>query len=289
MGRPDLAEQMFHRATKHRVNLQMVHSWQDQWQVPTLYMPGLKAKPYWDEPGELPLAEFLEMHFETFRQDFLAVMDKPAYQEAFTQNDHGLISAGSWGELKLYNGKQWMSVCDDVAWRSCSLLRARPELVGKFPTSRTHNVALPKEAGYFKLLPGTRLKPHTGPVNFHLYCHLGLSSPSGAWLRVGSSSARPRTWHAGRAMCFDDSFEHEAWHDGSEPRYVLMVTFWHPDLGEPEMPSDIAAPVVAAASAQVDSAGPSAERASAASDTHLMPERRHKRRRRKASGPKVGV
>ena len=31
-------------------------------------------------------------------------------------------------------------------------------------------------------------------------------------------------------MVFDDSFEHEVWHDGRDPRVVLIMDFWHPDL-----------------------------------------------------------
>merc|ERR1711865_525913 len=90
--------------------------------------------------------------------------------------------------------------------------------------------------------PGTILKPHTGPVNFHLYCHLGLVTPPGAKIRVGSGKARE--WEEGKALCFDDSYDHEAWHDGTEPRYVLMITLWHPDLGTPD--KDPAPPVLLA-------------------------------------------
>ena len=34
---------------------------------------------------------------------------------------------------------------------------------------------------------------------------------------------------------FDDSFEHEAWHDGSKTRVILIVDFWHPDLTNDEI------------------------------------------------------
>lgn len=34
---------------------------------------------------------------------------------------------------------------------------------------------------------------------------------------------------------FDDSFEHEAWHDGDETRLILIVDFWHPDLTQLEL------------------------------------------------------
>lgn len=33
---------------------------------------------------------------------------------------------------------------------------------------------------------------------------------------------------------FDDSFEHEVWHNGSGTRLVLIVDVWHPDLTRAE-------------------------------------------------------
>lgn len=31
-------------------------------------------------------------------------------------------------------------------------------------------------------------------------------------------------------MVFDDSFEHEVWHNGTALRLILIVDVWHPDL-----------------------------------------------------------
>lgn len=31
-------------------------------------------------------------------------------------------------------------------------------------------------------------------------------------------------------MIFDDSFEHEVWHNGTSPRLILIVDVWHPEL-----------------------------------------------------------
>lgn len=39
-----------------------------------------------------------------------------------------------------------------------------------------------------------------------------------------------RTWEEGKVIVFDDSFEHEVWHDGSKLRLVLIVDIWHPEL-----------------------------------------------------------
>lgn len=54
----------------------------------------------------------------------------------------------------------------------------------------------------------------------------------GSRMRVGSET---RQQEEGKAYVFDDSFEHEAWHDGEETRLILIVDFWHPDLTATEL------------------------------------------------------
>lgn len=43
-----------------------------------------------------------------------------------------------------------------------------------------------------------------------------------------------RSWKEGKVLIFDDSFEHEVWHNGTNVRLVLIVDVWHPDLTEEE-------------------------------------------------------
>lgn len=43
-----------------------------------------------------------------------------------------------------------------------------------------------------------------------------------------------RTWKEGKLFVFDDSFEHEVWHNGTTTRLVLIVDVWHPELTEDE-------------------------------------------------------
>lgn len=54
----------------------------------------------------------------------------------------------------------------------------------------------------------------SGPTNKKLRLHLPLVTPGAglARLRVGSQTREVRS---GRALIFDDSFEHEAWNDSS--------------------------------------------------------------------------
>ena len=94
----------------------------------------------------------------------------------------------------------------------------------------------------------THITKHHGPTNKKLRVHLPLIGTDGSRLRcaraascfAGGNFVRmavyfrvaddTRDINAGEAMAFDDSFEHEAWHDGTETRITLIVDIWHPDL-----------------------------------------------------------
>jgi aspartate beta-hydroxylase len=79
--------------------------------------------------------------------------------------------------------------------------------------------------------PGIHVWPHVGPTNCRIRTHLGLVVPEGPVIRVMNET---RTWKEGEFIIFDDSFEHEVWHEGSELRLVLIIDFWHPELTEAE-------------------------------------------------------
>jgi aspartate beta-hydroxylase len=76
-----------------------------------------------------------------------------------------------------------------------------------------------------KLSPGTHIAPHCGFTNRRLRLHLGIQTPRDAFMRVGDQT---QEWERGRCLVFDDSFEHEVWHFGSEPRIVLLLDLPHP-------------------------------------------------------------
>jgi len=40
------------------------------------------------------------------------------------------------------------------------------------------------------------------------------------------------TWEEGKCIVFDDSFEHELWHNGTTSRVILVLDVWHPDLND---------------------------------------------------------
>ncbi len=76
--------------------------------------------------------------------------------------------------------------------------------------------------------PGKHLAPHRGPYNGLLRLHLGLVVPDttdAVAIRVGS---QVRHWDEGKALIFDDSYEHEAWNNGDRVRVVLFADFVRP-------------------------------------------------------------
>jgi len=80
--------------------------------------------------------------------------------------------------------------------------------------------------------PGTHIIKHYGPTNKKLRFHLPLFGVKGARLRVHDEIKELKQ---GEAYVFDDSHEHEAWHDGEETRIILIADFWHTDLSDEEI------------------------------------------------------
>lgn len=86
--------------------------------------------------------------------------------------------------------------------------------------------------------------PHYGPTNKKLRCFLPLfvpdtphssseSSSSSCWLEVDGQRIHLSN---GECFVFDDSFYHEAANEHpTQPRIVLIVDVWHPDLTNEEV------------------------------------------------------
>jgi hypothetical protein len=83
--------------------------------------------------------------------------------------------------------------------------------------------------GFFSILsPRKRIPPHRGPWAGVLRLHLGLLVPRPAdrcRIRIGNEV---RAWEEGRAIVFDDTYNHEVWNDTDGYRVVLFVDFKRP-------------------------------------------------------------
>jgi len=200
----------------------------------------LVAKPWWtpEETGyEIDLRS-LEENWKEIRNEAFAQIDRRA--GSFILEEDKLLDKGEWKQLNLFiSGKRVDKNCEKVPY-TCFLIE-------KIIPARTCTRGQVK----FSLMkPGVHVWPHCGPTNCRLRAHLGnlnftrfdfylkmigkmhilgLRIPQGVSIRVGNEK---RSWQEGKVMVFDDSFEHEVWHNGTGLKLVLIVDLWHPDLSE---------------------------------------------------------
>lgn len=85
-----------------------------------------------------------------------------------------------------------------------------------------------KNACFSILSPHKHIPAHRGAYNGVLRFHLGLIVPEPrdeVRIRVGNDF---RNWTEGKALIFDDTFNHEVWNDTDGYRVVLFVDFARP-------------------------------------------------------------
>eukprot|EP00340_Litonotus_pictus_P006944 CAMPEP_0170516234 /NCGR_PEP_ID=MMETSP0209-20121228/2508_1 /TAXON_ID=665100 ORGANISM="Litonotus pictus, Strain P1" /NCGR_SAMPLE_ID=MMETSP0209 /ASSEMBLY_ACC=CAM_ASM_000301 /LENGTH=282 /DNA_ID=CAMNT_0010801043 /DNA_START=200 /DNA_END=1047 /DNA_ORIENTATION=+ len=87
-------------------------------------------------------------------------------------------------------------------------------------------------AFFSAVAPKTHIIPHNGPTNRKLRIHIPLVNVDGSRIRVGDEV---KYFKEGEAVIFDDSFNHESWHDGDKTRVNLILDFWHPELTDKEV------------------------------------------------------
>jgi aspartate beta-hydroxylase len=178
----------------------------------------LKSRPFWTKAETTYKDHFTEIskYWEIIRDEGLKLLN----EEGLFQDEHEkLMDKGNWKQLDLYTRGQKTKDCYKAPF-TCKLLdsfKAAKCKRGQIKFSVIH--------------PGTHVHPHCGPTNCRIRAHLGLKVPPNTFLRVVNET---RSWIEGDWLIFDDSFEHEVWHNGTSIRLVLIVDVWHPDLTDIE-------------------------------------------------------
>lgn len=84
-------------------------------------------------------------------------------------------------------------------------------------------------SGFFSIMQaGGKIPPHRGVTKAILTCHLGLQVPqdsANCVMRVGDRNCQ---WQQGKALVFDDTYEHEVWNQTNEDRIILLLQFKRP-------------------------------------------------------------
>ena len=174
----------------------------------------LRPRPFWDA-RELPAARALEAAAPRILAELESVLGE---RDAHFSHYHSrVVSSGQWSDVQLYAGCKADSA-------HCAMCPATAEVIAAQPAL---NSVIFGSHFFSRLVPGTHLSAHCGPSNFRLRCHLGLVVPDGVRIRVGDEV---REWRQGECLVFDDSFEHEVWHEGGADRIVLICDMWHPSI-----------------------------------------------------------
>jgi aspartate beta-hydroxylase len=221
-------------------------------------VPGLRGSPFWDTTA-LPWIAQLEASFGDIKREFLALKGMPDRKVAsgfqhYRSPKQNCRAGDHSGPQDSLLGE---SATDRGHWNVCYFHLHGIDFsdnLQRCPLTAAAINAVPRQyrhALFSALAPDTHVKPHCGPTNKKLRCHLPLYVPRGSaaggeeqtgvwteapstpWLRVG---AEYRALEEGKCVLFDDSFEHEACNTSpSEPRVVLIVDVWHPDLSDEEV------------------------------------------------------
>jgi aspartyl/asparaginyl beta-hydroxylase (cupin superfamily) len=161
-----------------------------------------------------PWVADLESGWTTIRSEFAQLMLRR--DALIAQADRSSPTIGEdrgWTTFVLANyyrrDERHTAQCPDT-WR---LLQRVPGLVG---------------AMYSVLEPGQRLPAHSGPYNGLLRLHLGLIVPEPREAVAIRIDGKVHHWDEGRALIFDDTYEHEARNESSHTRVVLFVDFERP-------------------------------------------------------------
>lgn len=190
---------------------------------PTSFKPSKRGglfkngRPLYFLPDEMMrhVLDPLEKAFSLIVEDYKAF--EARNEDLYRTESGGLHLGEDWKALTLLvNGKTSTKGCTAFPY-TCSLLLSIPEA----------KVAI-GQAKFSKMAPGAHALPHAGPSNSRVRVHCGVSGLDGATLRVGSET---RTWTKGKCFAFQESCEHEVWHNGtSEDRIVLLVDVLNPLL-----------------------------------------------------------
>ena len=220
------------------------------------HVPGLTVQEFWKDATstettkDLAWTDELQTKFgAAICQEFTNVLQQNA--QTLSEQGNNVWSAALTEEAAANYGRGWKTLVlmDRGVWDETN--------VQFFPqTARAiHEAGVPAVEVFFaRMDPWATIPTHSDQTNFVLTSHLGIQIPSTTTtttttpsnddnddddnnkdttrrryceLRVGN---QVEAWQAGHVMVFDTSLQHNAVNWTPEPRTILMMRVWHPEL-----------------------------------------------------------
>jgi aspartyl/asparaginyl beta-hydroxylase (cupin superfamily) len=193
------------------------------------YFPQLSQQPFHDRAA-FPWLEGLEAAAPAIRAEAESLLQDVS---AFTPYIKGDPSRPP---------QEQRPLADNPAWSACHLWRNGTRIdanADRCPQTLAALADVPlaqlphrsPTVMFCKLNPGTLIPPRNGLINTRLIVHLPLIVAGKCHLRVGGEV---RELQAGKAWVIDDSIEHEAVNQGTDPRVMLVFDIPRPDISAEE-------------------------------------------------------
>jgi aspartate beta-hydroxylase len=221
-----------HHAAEMFAGIRPLRHEHPRWRPGLFYVPGMAPRQFF-EREEFPWVDALERQTDAIRDELRTALSDMRGFKPYVQYAEGSEQARVWRAL---NGS--------ADWSTLHLSRhgrLEDEACARCPVTLQTVMSIPDlhdvpgygpEIMFSVLRPKTRIPAHRGSVNGRLVVHLPLVvPPECGYLRVGDEQ---RVWQEGRALFFDDTFDHEAWNDSEQTRVVLIFDAWNPQLSEAE-------------------------------------------------------
>lgn len=208
------------------------------------YFPGLTSTP-WHKPEDFPFVKQLEENYSTILEEYLALeeesTDKNMYSRSLrpeAESDYKMKQS----EHKLHDGKwDWFSYITKGEKQN-RFKKLCPKTASILDNIEPLLYSTPFDFTFFSILRGkSKIASHYGPHNLRLRVHFPLIVPRKSKVNGKATSndaplsgirvgGEVREWEEGKAIIFDDSFEHDAWNNSDDRRVVLLIDIWHPEI-----------------------------------------------------------
>lgn len=184
----------------------------DVQQIPWLNIwPKLRGQPF-HSPSVLTNSELVQNEWAEIQKELenLIVSEEGGFERAIYDGFGGVPWKTCYFELFGQRNKRLHELCPKTS-----------ALLATLPDNHMHTC-------FSCIEPGATLPPHVGPSNAWLVGHLGILNCEDTHIFSGLTHKRFKT---GEWLILDDSYVHGVVNRGTKPRFTLMVTFHHPDLG----------------------------------------------------------
>eukprot|EP00829_Urostomides_striatus_P008261 TRINITY_DN19097_c0_g1_i2.p1 TRINITY_DN19097_c0_g1~~TRINITY_DN19097_c0_g1_i2.p1 ORF type:complete len:254 (-),score=49.11 TRINITY_DN19097_c0_g1_i2:15-713(-) len=186
------------------------------------YYSGLTAKQFHDK-NSFGFISKIEENTSIIANEFTELRKVYKVNDYRSEDKEHVLLKGSMQWMQFTESEKSQNTVRKLCPKTSKLLSSIPEILAGTSLG----------SSYFSVLgPKSTLKPHSGPSNIKLRCHLPLFPVGDSFLRVGGEF---KQWEVGKLLIFDESFVHEEENiDADKERIILVFDIWHPDLRKEE-------------------------------------------------------